>query len=155
MPYAAFAADGIKESAPLALPDITFSGKDGKSQAVDAGKNKLTALHFWATWCKPCIEELPQLDAAQKQYESKGFRVIALSLDGKDISKVEKFFADNKIESLKLFMDSDMSAFQKLKIHGLPTTIFINSKGEEIARSEGTVTWGSSETKEFIEKQLK
>lgn len=140
-------------SAPL--PAIVYNNENGAEQWLDAKMNKLTALHFWATWCKPCIEELPQVNAAQKKYAAQGFKVVALSLDGKNTEKVKKFYHDNKIDNLEVFLDSDMSAFQKLKIHGLPTTIFINSKGEEIYRFEKPLGWESTEVVVIIEKNLK
>lgn len=137
-----------------AFPAIIYSDGNGQQHTLDASKHKLTALHFWATWCKPCIEELPQVNNTQKKYADKDFKVIALSLDGKNIDKVKEFYSANKIDSLELFLDSDMSAFRQLKIRGLPTTVFINSAGKEIATVPGTVNWENEETTDFIERQL-
>lgn len=154
LPTMANAATTIKESDATAIPAIIYSNEDGKEQALDASKYKLTALHFWATWCVPCVKELPQINTAQKKYTDKEFKIIALSLDGKKIENVQKFYSDNKIENLELLFDSNMSAFQQLKIKGLPTTIFINSEGKEIARAEGNLNWESKGVEEFIKSQI-
>ncbi len=154
LPNAAKASTIIKESEATALPAIIYSDEQGKEQTLDSKKNELTALHFWATWCVPCVKELPQIDAIQKKYATKGFRVIALSLDGKNTDKAKKFYSDNNIDSLDLLFDSNLSAFQQLKIKGLPTTIFINYKGEEIARTEGDLNWESKEVKGFITSRI-
>ncbi len=155
LPNATKASTVIKESPETTLPTIIYSDEQGKEQTFGSKKNKLTALHFWATWCVPCVKELPQIDAIQKKYAGKGFKVIALSLDGKNTDKARKFYNENAINSLALFFDANLSAFQQLKIKGLPTTIFINSKGEEIARTEGDLDWESNEVEEFIDLQIK
>ncbi len=155
LPINANAKTTIKESAATTLPVIIYSDTNSKEHTLNSSKNKLTALHFWATWCPPCVKELPQINAVQKEYADKGLEIIALSLDGKNVDKVQKFFVENNISSLKLWFDSSMSASNELKIKGLPTTIFINSKGEEIARAEGDLDWKSKETMDFIKDKLK
>lgn len=140
----------LKTSEPAKLPTVSYTAENQKKITLNTKKHRLTALHFWATWCVPCVEELPQVDAASKAY-GDDFAVVALSLDGRNMDKVKTFYSENKITTLKPFLDADMSAFQTLKIRGLPTTIFINEKGEEIARAEGPLDWESDEVKKFIE----
>ena len=143
----------LQEKKPL--PTISYSNEAGKKTTLSTKNHKLTALHFWATWCVPCVEELPQVDAAAAKYVDKKFQVIALSLDGKKSDKVKQFFADHKVKTLKPFLDSDMSAFRAAQVSALPTTIFINEKGEEIARIAGPANWEDEELRKFIEGQLK
>ena len=90
------------------------------------------------------------MDAAQKAYKGRGLQVVALSLDGKNMVKVQKFFAENKIASLAPLFDANMKIFHMLKLRGLPTTIFANAKGEEIARAEGALDWHSEAVKKII-----
>ena len=137
------------------LPEITYSDENGKVQTLETKGYKLTALHFWATWCVPCVKELPQINAMQKKYKNKGFRVVALSLDNKNLGKVKKFFKNNKIDNLDILFDSNLAAFQQLKIKGLPTTIFINSEGQAVGTAEGYLNWKSKNVKEFIENNMK
>ncbi len=155
LPLTASAGGSIKESAATAIPAITYNNENGKKIALDTKKNKLTALHFWATWCQPCVKELPEANAAQQKYSGMGLKVIALSLDGKNIDNVKKFYAENHIDKLEILFDPTMESFQQLKIRGLPTTIFINNEGKEIARSEGPLDWQIGEVIDFIEAKLK
>jgi thiol-disulfide isomerase/thioredoxin len=153
-PACAMAAD-IRITSENAIPAISHSDQQGKVQNVDFSKNKLTALHFWATWCQPCVIELPAVDAVQQKYIKQGFKIVALSLDGKNIDNVKKFYSENHISSLDILMDANMDSFQKLGLKGLPTTIFINSKGKEIARADGPLDWENPSVGKFIEERLK
>ncbi len=149
-----FAAD-IRITSENPVPPVTYSDEQGKEQSVDFGKYKLTALHFWATWCQPCVRELPAVDAAQQKYEKKNFKVIALALDGKNIDNVKKFYSDNNIKSLDIMLYENMDSFKELGIKGLPTTIFINNKGHEIARADGPLDWESESVKKIIKANSK
>lgn len=153
-PAYAIAAD-IRITPEKLMPAISYSDINGKLQTLDFSKNKLTALHFWATWCQPCAIELPIVNAMQQKYPKQGLKIMALSLDGKNIDNVKKFYSENNITSLDILMDANMDSFQKLKLKGLPTTIFINSKGHEIARAEGPLDWESAGVKKFIDERLK
>ena len=158
IPSSGWAEDEGKEAiaAPTLakLPEITYSDENGKTQTLETKGYKLTALHFWATWCVPCVKELPQINSMQKKYKSKGFRVVALSLDNKNVEKVQKFFKDNKINNLDILFDSNLAAFQQLKIKGLPTTIFIDQSGNAVGTAEGYLNWKSKKVKEFVELNL-
>ena len=142
-------------SPPKAIAPVMGTDENGDPRWVQPKGAKLTALHFWATWCVPCIAELSEVDEAQGKYEQGGLRIAALALDGKNMANVKKFFADHKIEHLVPLLDDDMQAFQSVQSPGLPVTIFLNSKGEEIARGEGPLDWNSPEVTGFIEKHLK
>jgi thiol-disulfide isomerase/thioredoxin len=146
----------IVTSKPQSLPEMTYTNDKGLATKVNAKGMPLTALHFWATWCVPCMDELIQVDKAQKAYGGQGFKVIALSLDGKNnLAKVQKFYKDHRITSLEANIDADMSIFKSVMLRGLPTTIFLNADGKEIARAEGALDWEAPDTLLFIENQLK
>lgn len=159
VPSSVWAEDEGKETITAAtlakMPEIAYSDEAGKTQLLETKEYKLTALHFWATWCVPCVKELPQINTMQKKYKNKGFRVVALSLDNNNVDKVKKFFKDNKINNLDILFDSSLAAFQQLKIKGLPTTIFINSEGQAVGTAEGYLNWKSKNVKEFIENNMK
>jgi thiol-disulfide isomerase/thioredoxin len=128
---------------------------DGKSNtyALNAQENKLTAVHFWATWCAPCVGELPEIDAAQNAYGGKGFKVLALSLDSNtSADKPAAFMAQHGITHLKPLIDFSQASFKAAHAPGLPTTVFIDTTGKEVGRAEGPVDWKSKETQAFIER---
>jgi len=120
----------------------------------DFASQKLTAVHFWATWCVPCVAEVPEADAAQIKYGDKGLKILAISMDG-SIDKVKQFYDKHAIQALVPILDNGTTAFNALKPRGLPTTIFFDKEGKEIARAEGPIHWLESPNKEFIESHLK
>jgi thiol-disulfide isomerase/thioredoxin len=126
----------------------------GIVKRLDVSKNKLTAIHFWATWCKPCVEEMPKLDQAQKKFYKDGLVIYPMSLDLTNVAKVMEFYETHKIHYVRLMMDANMSAFKSAKINGLPSTIFVNSKMQEIKRVEGPIDWQSKEIEDFITAQI-
>lgn len=146
----------ITPETPKPAPAAVYKDEKGDVYALNPQENKLTAVHFWATWCVPCIKELSEVDTALATYGSKGFKVVAISLDADDgIPKVKQFFADHKITRLTPYVDFGMASFKASGTNGLPTTIFINAQGQEIARAEGPLAWQKPETITFLESNLK
>ena len=140
---------------PRPFPNITFTDLDDNAQTLEETKGKLTIVHFWATWCVPCVDELPELNEIQQKYEVVGLKVISISLDGeKNKGKVESFLKTNNINSLKPYMDNSSKAFELSHAKGMPTSFFINEKSETIAVSEGKLDWLSPKTAGFIEFNL-
>lgn len=152
----AYAADtvGLTVESPKAAPAVVFKTADGNMHPLNPGKDQLTAVHFWATWCVPCLAELPEVDAAAKAYDSKGFRVVAVSLDN-DIGKVAPFFAGHHITTLTPALDMGNASFMAAHLAGLPGTLFIDKNGKEIARADGPLDWKSKEVTGFIASHLK
>lgn len=136
-------------------PTFTYIDAKGEKQTLDASKHKLTALHFWATWCVPCVDELPMVDDAAKIFGEKGLHVVAVSLDGKRMDKVEKFFAENKIKTLTPYIDPTLKTSKTAGLRGLPGTLFIDSKGNVIARADGPLDWQVDAVERFLTARLK
>lgn len=110
----------------LALTDLA-----GKPVSLADYKGKVVLLNFWATWCEPCQEEIPDLIALQKKYESKGFTVIGVSMDGLGKKLVEPFIAKNKVTYPIWLAGGDNPP--GYDVPGLPTSYLIDSKGRVAA----------------------
>lgn len=142
-------------TSPVAFPDINYNDLSGQTLTLSENRGKLTIVHFWATWCAPCVEELPELNEIQKKYEVVGLKVISISLDGEsNKAKVEEFLKANKITELKPYLDIGTQAFKDSHAKGMPTSFFINAKGERIARAEGMLDWRHPKTTGFLEFNL-
>jgi thiol-disulfide isomerase/thioredoxin len=104
-------------------------------------------LNLWATWCVPCREEMPTLDALQKQLGGPAFEVVALNIDTRDPKKPRDFLKDIGVTSLAYYADPTARAFRELqavgRAPGMPTTILIDPKGCEVAYLPGPADWGS------------
>ena len=146
----------IEKITPMAAPAISYANEKGEMKKLAPKENKLTIVHFWATWCAPCVAELPQVDAVAKAYASKGVEVVALSLDGSgNMDKVQQFIASHHITNLTAYIDRNNFSFRAFKGDGLPTSVFIDKDGQVIARVEGPLNWKSPETLDFINANLK
>jgi thiol-disulfide isomerase/thioredoxin len=139
-----------------AFPDLAYTDDQGKTHSLRADKGTLTVVHFWATWCVPCVEEFPKIDAAQQAYADRGLKIIAISLDGdSNMPKVKKFFADNHIAHMAPYLDHGTSAFTQAGVRGLPTSFFLDAEGMKIGVAEGPMDWDSKANKAFMEPHLK
>lgn len=134
-------------------PAITYQDASGKQINLDPSKAKLTALHFWATWCVPCVDEIPMVDDEQEIFPD--MRIVPISLDGKNVDKVKAFFTEHKIQHLPVLIDPTAKTHKTAGLKGLPGTIFINQKGEIIARADGPLDWQAAEVAKFIKDSLK
>ena len=107
-------------------------------------------LNLWATWCAPCIEELPTLDHLQQQLAPLGVVVLALSIDRGGPKAVREFLDENEIKNLGVFVDPTMRAQSDLNVIGLPTTIVIDRDGRERGRIVGPAAWDDAKAADLV-----
>ena len=100
-----------------------------------AGKKLL--INFWATWCVPCVKEMPSLDRLQAMFPQDKFLVLPLSIDGPTKPKVAPFYKDQKLANLGLYFDKGRKTMQGLDVTLLPTSILVDAQGRELGRIEG------------------
>ncbi|MFM2045289.1 MAG: hypothetical protein RLY86_3865 [Pseudomonadota bacterium] len=132
------------------VPDLTVIGPDGAEMPLSALKGRVVLLNLWATWCPPCVKEMPSLDRLQAALGSDRFTVVALSLDRGGKAQVEPFFMETGLEHLAMYLDPKMTAMKAFKPQGLPTTLLIDAEGREIGRLAGEAVWDSAETMGFL-----
>ncbi|MFZ5490111.1 MAG: TlpA family protein disulfide reductase [Thiomonas sp.] len=125
----------------LPLSQVTFENAQGKRMTLADFKGKVVLLNIWATWCPPCVHEMPTLDKLQKRLGGKNFAVVPLSVDKGGIYTVKSFYDDNFIGHLPIYVDPTTQVLETLSILGTPTTILISKQGEEIARTMGPEDW--------------
>ncbi|MGD9536452.1 MAG: TlpA family protein disulfide reductase [Alphaproteobacteria bacterium] len=140
--------------APTPAPAVSFVDASGATQPLAAYKGKLTALHFWATWCAPCRVELPKVDAMAAALAGADFAVVPVSVDRDGPEIVTTFYEQHQISNLPLFLDNGLAAFRAFKLGGVPATVFIDAEGNEIARVLGDRDWSSPEVIELIRKMI-
>lgn len=120
-------------------PTLAFVAPDGKPVTLAAFKGKPLLLNLWATWCGPCVAEMPTLDAAAVALKGK-VRVIAVSQDLQGKDKVAPFFARRKFAALEPYLDPKLGLSLAYQAN-LPTTILYDSNGAEVWRSLGGHDW--------------
>lgn len=137
------------------LSKVEYLNVAGDKQSLAAFEGELLVINFWATWCPPCIKELPSLSRLQKLVGDKGVRVIAISEDFGGIDKPREFLAQRGLSNLTLLLDDDKgTGFRSLGGRGLPSTLIVNSDNREVARLVGTAEWDDEAVVSFLEKLI-
>ena len=126
-------------------PDFTLRNLKGNLEGLVDHKDKVIILNFWATWCAPCLEEMPAFEKLYRRYRSQGLTVLAVSLDKGDFSKVQGFVDSNNL-TFPVLMDSDGVAEKLYPSFTIPFTYVIDKDGRVAARVDGAKNWASSET---------
>ena len=135
----AVAAD-LVESAPKAVA-ITVQDRDGRDLDPSRLGEKLTLVHFWASWCGTCRVEFPSIDALQRDMRGEGVRVAAVSLDRLGWPAIDHITAALEIREVTLLHDRNRRAAADLAVPGLPTTVVLDARGREVARLVGAGDW--------------
>ncbi len=134
------------------LPALSFKDMEGKDVSLDDFKGEIVLLNIWASWCAPCVKEMPSLSRLQKDY--KNLRIIALSLD-QNIKDAQGLLARKSINNLQLYHDPDLRFLPALGEASIPTSVFIDRRGKEIARIVDDIDWQDKRVSEFLDHILK
>ena len=154
--YHRFAKGSLKKltviSPTPAQPVRAFKNVSGDNVALKDFRGQLVLLNVWATWCAPCVAEIPSLDKLQAEYEN--FAVIVVSMD-RHMVDAQSFYKTAGINHLKLYHDPQLAMARDVNVQGLPISIFYDKTGVEIARIPGEVDWQSAEVRTFLEEILR
>lgn len=131
------------------LPAVPFIEADGSERPLDALRGRGLLVNFWATWCAPCVEEMPALDRLAAGAKAQGLQVLTLSAD-REGATVRKFYDVNDIRNLPVALDKTGRIARATGISGLPTTLLYAADGSEIGRVVGIAKWDAPEVAAFL-----
>ncbi len=138
----------------MTAPETVFTDPQGAETTLAMFQGKTVLVNLWATWCAPCIEELPTLAALQTDLGgalgADRFEVIAINAERGDGSKGRAFLDDNGLDALAFYHNPTSSVVLDLGAPGLPVTILFGPDGREIARVLGPAHWNAPEVHDFI-----
>ncbi len=135
-----------------AAPELPIFDRAGAKTDLTKRKGKLAIVHFWATWCPPCVEEIPALSAFWDKYRTRDdIDLFAISVD-KDWKTIDTFLKKSPGGSLPLFHDPDAATAKRFGTTQYPETYIINDKGRVLFRVQGAVDWSSPEFRSRIEQ---
>lgn len=132
------------------LPTAKYLDENGNEQSLDHFRGKPLLVNFWATWCAPCVKEMPALNQLAGNDAAK-IQVLTLSADREGAPVVKEFFQVNGIHNLPVAMDKLSRVAREVKAEGLPTTILYNAQGREVGRVVGAAEWDSASVVAFLE----
>ena len=124
-------------------PAATFKTPDGGESSIAAFAGAPVLVNLWATWCGPCIKELPTLEALGRK--EGALKVVAISQDDRPQATVNAFLAEKKIGRFAAFHDQDMALASAMGVQILPTTILFDGAGKEVWRFTGDLDWSGAE----------
>ena len=140
----------VLKAVPAPLPVAQFQDAAGNLHDLTEFAGKVVLVNFWATWCVPCRTEMPSLDRLQQAMGGKDFTVMTISLDRAGYVKAAAFLVEIGVKNLPVYVDPSLRAARKLGVAGLPVTLLLNRKGDEIGRLTGPAEWDSAEAMGFI-----
>ncbi len=132
-----------------ALPAAPFVAADGSERPLEALRGKPLLVNFWATWCAPCVKEMPALDRLAAQPPA-GLQVLTLSADREGAAVVRQFYEANGIRNLPVALDKTGRVARAAGVSGLPTTILYDAQGREAGRVVGVAEWDAAEALAFL-----
>ncbi|WP_370298002.1 TlpA family protein disulfide reductase [Qipengyuania mesophila] len=135
------------------MPAANVADPDGRVLNLGSLRGTPVLLNLWATWCAPCVKEMPLLDALAGEYDGR-LRVVTVSQDMQGAEKVEPFFAQGGFARLEPWMDPENNLGFAIGGGVMPTTVLYDGDGKEVWRVQGEFDWESEEVRAAIDAAI-
>ncbi len=137
---------------PIPTEGLEFLDKDGQSLELSAFHGRVVLINFWATWCAPCLAEMPSLNRLQIALGGADFQVITIATGRNASADIDSFFTTQSITHLTRYRDPNLRLALALGAGSLPTTVLMDKDGFIIARLQGEADWDSEAARHLIER---
>jgi thiol-disulfide isomerase/thioredoxin len=141
LPDASTVLDSLPFSTP---PHLRFTDAGGRALSLGDYRGHGIVLNVWATWCGPCVDELPSLVRLAPKLLPAGILVLPVSIDVQGAAVVAPFYANHGITGVPLLLDPDGTVMDRLEGEGIPITVIINPAGKMVARLDGAADWDTA-----------
>lgn len=138
---------------PFVFQDFKVTNLAGAEKARANVKGKIVLLNFWATWCPPCKEEIPSIEALSQAMKGKSFEVFAVNL-GDDAAMVKSFVAEHKL-SFPIYLDQKNLLSSTYASQGIPTTYLLDKDGRFIAGMVGAYNYSNPDFMSLLDELSK
>jgi thiol-disulfide isomerase/thioredoxin len=136
--------------ARVPAPPLRFTDAQGRAHSLAELRGRFVVLNFWASWCGPCVEELPTLDALARAPVVVDMAVATISQDRGGAKVVVPFLAAKGLSALPRFLDQDGAAGRVLDVEALPTTFLVDPQGRIIGSIDGAADWNGADARRLI-----
>jgi thiol-disulfide isomerase/thioredoxin len=143
----------IAAASPQPAPEMSLTGLDGKAISLADFKGKFLIVNLWATWCAPCLKEMPSLGALEAS-EAPALKVLAISEDHGGADAVAPFLEKHDLARLTVALDPKSTALHALHLRGLPTSLVLDGDGRILGKVEGGADWSSDELRGVLTKLM-
>ncbi len=128
---------------PRPAPQVILIDHSGKSVTLDSFRGRPVLINFWATWCAPCIQEMPSLVRLQEKLG--GLTILAVSEDRRGAELVDPFVEKHGVEKLAIYLDPKSEVGHAFGVEGLPTSVLIDRDGRIRGELQGAADWASGD----------
>lgn len=135
------------------MPDFVFADAQGKDVTLARFAGKPVLVNLWATWCAPCVAEMPQLDALAAAYAGR-MHVLTISQDSQGADKVVPFFAAKGYRTIAPWLDPENQFGFHYATGVLPTTVLYDAQGKEVVRVIGALDWTGEDAVALIDEAV-
>ncbi|WP_338591422.1 TlpA disulfide reductase family protein [Shewanella khirikhana] len=139
----------VELSRARSIPDIRFADIDGNAKRLDEHQGKLVVLNLWASWCAPCLREMPALQALQTQLIDAPIEIVPLSLD-EDPSSIPAFLSRHGLEQYQSWFDPQLKVEAIMPANVVPATYVFDGKGNLVGFVRGFLDWSDKESEAFL-----
>ena len=143
----------VPSSHPFPAPAISLVDRTGQTIELSDLRGKPVIVNLWATWCEPCLREMPSLERLQSRLGER-IAVLAVSEDRGGDKAVEPFIAKLELKSVKIYIDPKSEVGHAFAVRGLPTSVLIDRDGKVLGRVEGAAEWDSPKILGLLEPLL-
>ena len=154
-PEGPFAGNFTFSNPPVPAPSTVFHSLEGRPVSLADFRGKVVLVNFWATWCVPCVREMPNLERLHQALVGEGLAVLAVSNDRGGAAVVNPFLARLDLQHLPVFLDPKGTLAQAFALKSLPTTFIIGRDGRVLAGRIGPEEWDSPESLQFLRHYLR
>jgi peroxiredoxin len=137
---------------PGPAPDVAFQTADGAARRLADYVGKPLVVNLWATWCPPCVKELPTLAALAHSLAEDGILILPISSDRGGAKTVTAFYAAHGIDGLPVLIDKDSALLHAFGVQGLPTTFVIDRTGKVVGVEQGGMDWSAPGVVETVRR---
>lgn len=138
---------------PFPAPDFALPDLQQQQRTLSSFRGKVVVLNFWATWCAPCVREMPALEKLQQRMQSRGLVVIGVATDTEGATQVAPFVRKLQL-SFPILLDSENTVSQQYGARDLPATFLLDPAGKVIAAAKGAREWFSDEALSYLQEVL-
>ena len=139
------------ENQPRPVPDVAFSGPDGRIASLRDFKGRYVLVNLWAPWCAPCAKELPALARLQRAIAAERLVVVAVDVGREGLGEAQDFLAAHHAGALPVYVDGNAALLTALGGNNLPLSVLIGPDGHEIARTEGPCDWSAPDSVAYLQ----
>jgi thiol-disulfide isomerase/thioredoxin len=143
----------VPSSQPFPAPEVSLADPTGETVELSELRGKLVIINLWATWCEPCLREMPSLERLQSRFGER-IAVLAVSEDRGGNKAVEPFIARLGLKSVKIYIDPKSEVGHAFGARGLPTSFLIDRESKVLGRVEGAAEWDSRKILGVLEPLL-